>query len=94
MSSAFSLPFKVDNQTIWQKPHSEVLHHALSLCGGYRPPFLFKTGLQVRAIVPSTMPEQLYKGAPFPATVFTYFCKYGNCKKNSATLVCDGDIDK
>ena len=30
--------------------------------------FSFKTGLQIRVIVPLTKPKQLYEGAPFPAT--------------------------
>ena len=62
------------------KPHSEILHH-VALCGGYILPVLFKTGLQIRTIVPSSKSKQLYKGAPFPATVSAYLCKYGDCKK-------------
>ena len=41
----------------------------------------FTSGLQIRAIVPSTKSKQLYKGAQFQATEFTYLCKYDDYKK-------------
>ena len=49
----------------------------------------------LRAIVPTTKSNQLYEGAPFPATASQYLSKYGGCKKITfMTLVYDADIDK
>ena len=41
----------------------------------------FKTGVQIRAIIPPTKSKQLYKGVPFPAAASAYLCKHGGCKK-------------
>ena len=59
----------------------EILHHVLSCCGYIATILSFKTGMQIRIIVPPAKSKQLYKGAPFPATPSAYLCKYGGCKK-------------
>ena len=70
MSSVFQLPFKVDNQAIWQ-------NHILKFYTIYLVLWLyttlsFKTGLQVRAIGPPTKSKQLHKGVPFPTAASAY----------------------
>ena len=79
MSSAFPLPFKVDNQAIWQN-HS-LKFYTMYLVLRLYTTLSFKTGIQIQEIVPPTKSKQLYKGAPFPATASVYFSKYGDCKE-------------
>ena len=73
MSSAFPLPFKVDNQANWQNRSSKFYTMSPRVVAIYTT-LSFKTGLQIRAIVPTTKSKQLYKGAPFPGTASAYLC--------------------
>ena len=80
MSLAFPLPFKVDNQAIWQN-HTEILYH-VPLCCSYISRFHLKQSYKyLGAIVSSTNPKQLYKDASFPDTASACLSKYDICKK-------------
>ena len=84
MASAFPIALKVDNQAIWQNCTKKF--YTICLAWRLYITLSFKTGLQIRAVFPSTKPKQFYKGAPFPATASAYLCKYGGCKKNDSSL--------
>ena len=77
MSSAFPLPFKVDNQASWQNQSLKFYTMYPRVVAIYHP--FIKAGLQIQAIVPPTKSKQLYNAAPFPGTESAYLCKYGGC---------------
>ena len=93
MSSAFPLPFKVDNQVIWQN-HPEILHHLFS-CRGFIPPFHLKPVHKYEQLFHKENQNNYIKGHLFEIlhlhiSVNTAVVKY----KNYITQVYDDDADK
>ena len=91
MSSAFPLPFKVDNLA---KPHSEILYH-VPLCGRYIPPFHLKKPYKYEQLFHQQnqsnykefhLSQLLHLHIPVNVAVIK--------KLNSMNLACDGDVDK
>ena len=93
MSPAFPLPFKVNNQAIWQN-QSEILHLVPSCCG-YIPPFHLKSVCKYEQLFHQRSQNNYIKVDLFQLlhlhiSVYMAVVKY----TNSVTLVCDGDAVK
>ena len=80
-------PFKVDNQDIW---HNHVNNfYFMYLCVAVIYTVSFKTGLQTRATVPSIKQKKLCRGVAFTANASACLCKYGGCKKDYISRICN-----
>ena len=94
MSSAFPLPFKVDNQAILAKPNSEILH-SLPLCGLYIPSFHLKQVYNYKQLFHQQNQNNyvvvhLFKLLHLHISVNMEVVR----KIKSLNLVCDADLDK
>ena len=93
MSLTFPLPFKVDNQAIWQN-ESKILHHVPS-CRGYIPPFHLKPVYKYKQLFHQQTQNNYIKVHLFQLLHLHISVNMAVVKNiNSVTLVCDGDVDK
>ena len=89
MSSPFPLPFKADNQAIWQN-HSEILHHCPCMTVIHHPFVCKYEQLFHEQSQNNSIKVRLFQPLHLHISVNMAVAQ----KINPMTLVCDGDVDK